>query len=129
MSSRSTGGTADAFGIAACTQRRAIRLAGAEFLNKTPSETLCAKSSSIKGGNDCEPLTAQTRQVQAMDESTRMLLVEAHNRLRDVNNAFNLARLLMHDPMLRKEAGEMVEENREFIASLESAVRASEQPR
>ena len=57
-----------------------------------------------------------------MDENTRLLLTEAYNRLRELNNSFNMTRVIMDDPDLRKEAGDMVRSNREFIDRLFAAV-------
>ena len=48
-------------------------------------------------------------------ESLRAALGEACTRLREINNSFNLARLLMTDPALRAEAGEWVKENKAFL--------------
>lgn len=48
-------------------------------------------------------------------ESLRAALGEACTRLREMNNSFNLARLLMTDPALRAESGEWVKENKAFL--------------
>lgn len=57
-----------------------------------------------------------------MTTDERALLVEAYNRLKELNTSFNMTRLLMNEPGLRKEAGAMVEENRAFLKRLETAI-------
>lgn len=55
-------------------------------------------------------------------EYLQNLLIEGHNRLRDVNTSFNLTRLLMNDAQCRKEAGEMVQANREYLERVEQTI-------
>lgn len=57
-----------------------------------------------------------------MDEKDRLLMTEAYNRLKELNDTFNMTRLIMTDADLRKEAGEMVVGNREFLQRLGSAL-------
>lgn len=65
----------------------------------------------------------------------RALMIEAHNRLKELNESFNMARLLMTDTEVRREAGEMVKDNREFLKRMFTAMAfrspdsENEQPR